>query len=65
LIYDPIDLRLSLAKNIDIRIPKANLDLFPELETYLGKPLEIRGWASRSKQHFSILIQHPSAIIVL
>jgi endonuclease YncB( thermonuclease family) len=57
--------RLSLAKNIDIRIPKANLDLFPELETYLGKPLEIRGWASRSKQHFSILIQHPSAIIFL
>jgi len=57
--------RLILSKNIDIRIPMANLDLFPELETYLGKSLEIRGWASRSKQHFSILVTHPSAIIVL
>jgi endonuclease YncB( thermonuclease family) len=57
--------RLTLAKNIDIRIPMANLDLFPALDSYLGKPLEIRGWASRSKQHFSILVQHPSAIILL
>jgi endonuclease YncB( thermonuclease family) len=57
--------RLILEKNIDIRIPMANLDLFPALESYLGKPLEIRGWASRSKQHFSILVQHPSAIILL
>lgn len=56
--------RLVLNKNVDIRIPMANLDLFPELKTYLGKPIEIRGWASRSKQHFSILIRHPSAIIV-
>lgn len=56
--------RLTLAKNIDIRIPMANLDLFPALESYLGKPLEIRGWVSRSKQHFSILISHPSAILI-
>jgi len=56
--------RLVLSKNIDIRIPIANLDLFPALESYLGKPLEIRGWASRSKQHFSILIRHPSAILL-
>jgi micrococcal nuclease len=55
--------RLMLSQNVDIRIPMANLDLFPELETYLGKSLEIRGWASRSKQHFSILVTHPSAII--
>ncbi len=57
--------RLTLDKNVDMRIPVANLDLFPKLETYLGKPLEIRGWASRSKQHFSILVNHPSAIIFL
>ena len=57
--------RLVLSKNVDIRIPMANLDLFPELESYLGKPLEIRGWASRSKQHYSILVSHPSSIIIL
>ena len=57
--------RLTLNKNVDVRIPIANLELFPDLETYLDKPLEIRGWASRSKQHFSILVRHPSAIIFL
>jgi len=57
-------IRLILSKNIDLRIAKANLHLFPELETYLNKPLEVRGWASRSKQKFSILIHHPSAIII-
>lgn len=57
--------RLFLSENVDVRIPIANLELFPKLETYLGKPLEIRGWASRSKQHFSILVNHPSAIIFL
>jgi len=57
--------RLTLSKNADIRIPIANLELFPDLETYLDKSLEIRGWASRSKQHFSILVRHPSAIIFL
>lgn len=57
--------RLMLADNVDIRIPKTNLALFPDLESYLNKPLEIRGWASRSKQHFSILVSHPSSIIFL
>ena len=55
--------RLVLTEKVDIRIPKANLDLFPELTEYLNKPLEIRGWASRSKDTFSILVRHPSAII--
>ena len=57
--------RLILNKNVDIRIPKDNLDLFPELTEYLGRSLEIRGWASRTKSHFSILVRHPSAIILL
>lgn len=56
-------IRLVLSKHVDIRISKDNLDLFPDLESYLGKPLEIRGWASRSKTHYSILVRHPSAII--
>ena len=57
--------RLRLSENVDIRIPMANLALFPDLETYLDRPLEIRGWAARSKQQFSILVRHPSAIIFL
>lgn len=57
--------RLILNNKVDIRIEKDNLDLFPDLENYLGKALEIRGWASRNKDHYSILVRHPSAIIVL
>ncbi|OUR72024.1 nuclease [Methylophaga sp. 41_12_T18] len=56
--------RLMLSKNVDLRIAKTNLHLFPELETYLNQALEVRGWASRSKQKFSILVHHPSAIII-
>ncbi|NQZ53366.1 MAG: thermonuclease family protein [Piscirickettsiaceae bacterium] len=56
---------LILSKDVDIRIPKENLDLFPELELYLGEELEVRGWASRNKEHYSILVRHPSAIIFL
>jgi len=58
-------IRLVLNDKVDVRIPKENKALFPELETYLGKALEIRGWASRSKSHYSILIRHPSALIFL
>jgi len=57
--------RLILNEKVDIRIPKENLELFPDLDSYIGKQLEIRGWASRSKGHYSILIRHPSAIIFL
>lgn len=57
--------RLIINEHVDIRIPKQNLALFPTLESYLDKPLEIRGWASRNKNHFSILVRHPSAILFL
>ena len=58
-------IRLILTDKVDIRIPKDNVTLFPKLETYIGKSLEIRGWASRSKGHYSILVRHPSAIVLL
>ena len=55
--------RLILNDKVDVRIAMANLDLFPDLKRYLGRSLEIRGWASRKKDHYSILVRHPSAII--
>lgn len=57
--------RLILNDKVDIRIAIAHLALFPDLKNYLAKPLEIRGWASKNKGHYSILVRHPSAIIVL
>ncbi|MEI2768729.1 MAG: thermonuclease family protein [Nitrosomonas sp.] len=56
--------RLLINDKIDIRISNQNLKAFPPLSKYLGKPLEIRGWVSRNNDHYTMLIQHPSSLIV-
>lgn len=56
--------RLLINDKIDIRIANNNLKAFPPLSTYLGKSLEIRGWVSRNNDHYTMLIQHPSSLIV-
>ncbi|MCC7092369.1 MAG: thermonuclease family protein [Nitrosomonas sp.] len=55
--------RLIINDKTDIRIANANLHLFPELTGYLGKSIEARGWVSRNKDYYTILIGHPSALI--
>lgn len=55
--------RLVFSDRVDVRIANQHLNLFPALKTYVGKPLEIRGWVSRSKGQYSIQIQHPSALV--
>lgn len=57
--------RLIFSDQIDVRIPRANLVLFPDLTSYLGKKIEIRGWPSRRKDHYSILVRHPSSLRLL
>jgi endonuclease YncB( thermonuclease family) len=57
--------RLVFTDKIDIRIANINLNLFPALASYLGKSIEMRGWVGRNKDHYTMLIQHPSAIVVL
>ncbi|WP_170841582.1 thermonuclease family protein [Nitrosomonas aestuarii] len=49
---------------VNIRIAKDHHRHFPELDTYLGKTLEVRGWTSRRNKKFSILVHHPSALIL-
>ena len=56
--------RLLFNDKIDIRIANSNIRLFPDLATYVGKKLEIRGWVARNKDSYTLLIQHPSALIV-
>jgi len=56
--------RLLINDKIDIRVANNNLKAFPPLSTYLGKSLEIRGWVSRNNDHYTMLIQHPSSLIV-
>ncbi len=54
--------RLIYSEQVDVRIARENLDLFPDLTTYLGRDTEIRGWPSRRQGHYSILVRHPSAL---
>ncbi len=56
---------LALSDHVDFRIERANLDLFPNLQGYVGKEVELRGWLNRSKERFSMLIRHPSSIKML
>ena len=56
--------RLIFNDKTDFRIANKHLHLFPKLDTYLDKSLEIHGWMSRKRNRYSILIQHPSALIL-
>jgi endonuclease YncB( thermonuclease family) len=53
---------LGFSDQIDARIERKWLFLFPDVNDYLGKTIEVRGWLNHSKRHFSMLIRHPSAI---
>ena len=56
---------LNFSKHLSARIAKKNLPLFPDLQVYENKQIEIRGWLTRSKQKFSMLLRHPSSIKIL
>jgi micrococcal nuclease len=47
-----------------VRIPRANLSFFADVMTYIGKEVEIRGWVSRRGKMRSVLVRHPSALLV-
>ncbi|MDI1231062.1 MAG: thermonuclease family protein [Methylobacter sp.] len=53
---------LEFSDAFEARIERKWLDLFPDVNSYLGKTVEVRGWLSKSKGHLSMLIRHPSAI---
>lgn len=53
---------LEFSPKLQARIEKQWLTLFPDLNKYLGKTLEIRGWLNKNRGGWSMLIRHPSAI---
>ncbi len=53
---------LEFSDTFEARIESQWLDLFPDVNSYLGKTVEVRGWLNKSKGHLSMLIRHPSAI---
>ncbi len=53
---------LVFSDSFSLQIKNKALELFPKLESYIGKKVEVRGWISKRKQHYSMFIRHPSAI---
>jgi len=53
---------LEFSDAFEARIESKWLDLFPNVNDYLGETIEVRGWLNKSKGHLSMLIRHPSAI---
>jgi micrococcal nuclease len=53
---------LVFSGRFEARIERRWQSIFPDVNDYLGKTLEVRGWLSKSRNHFSLLIRHPSAI---
>lgn len=56
---------LKVNNNVSLRIAKKQQALFPPLDEYLNQPLEVRGWMSKRGDHYSLFVQHPSAIVRL
>ena len=56
---------LEFSDAFQVRIEKKWLSLFPDLDSYRGKSLEVRGWLNKNQGGWSMLIRHPSAMKVL
>ena len=53
---------LVFSSQFEARIDRKWLSLFPDINSYLGKTVEARGWLSKNRKQFSLFIRHPSAI---
>lgn len=58
-------IRLEFTPKLYVAIPKSDLKWFPSPYAYLGAKVEVRGWPARRGQKTSILVRHPSALLVL
>lgn len=49
---------------VSVSIEPTSLLLFPTLESYIGKNVEVRGWVKRSRDRFYVVVRHPADIRV-
>lgn len=54
---------LKFSNKFEARIEKQGLSMFPDLNSYRGQVVELRGWLNKYKDGYSMLIRHPSAIV--
>ncbi|WP_374089166.1 thermonuclease family protein [Methylomicrobium lacus] len=55
---------LKFSDQFEVRIEKMALPLFPDLSRYLGQAVEVRGWLNKNKGGYSMLVRHPSAVVL-
>jgi len=48
-----------------LKIAKKSLGLFPDMNNYMGKKIEVRGWINKHKKNYSMFIRYPGAIVLL
>ncbi|MGZ8190148.1 MAG: thermonuclease family protein [Methylococcaceae bacterium] len=53
---------LKFTDRFEARIERKWSSLFSDIDTYKGQTVEVRGWLNKNKQHYSLLLRHPSAI---
>jgi len=53
---------LVFSSQFEARIERHWQFLFPDVNDYSGRTVEVRGWLNKNKNHFSLLIRHPGAI---
>ena len=58
----PKSIYLVFSGRFEARIERKWQFLFSDVNNYLGKTIEVRGWLNKNKKHFSLVIRHPTAI---
>jgi len=53
---------LNVTDSFALKVDRKAQSLFPKLDSYIGKSIEVRGWINKHKNHYSLFMRHPSAI---
>lgn len=56
---------LQLSDLFEARIERRWLSLYPDVDDYQGKTVEVRGWMTNHKHRLEMLVRYPSAIKIL
>lgn len=56
---------LQFANDFGVKVENNSLTLFPDLHTYVGKQVEVRGWINKQQQRYALLVRHPADIKIL
>ncbi len=59
------NLYLKFSDNFAIKIPRQYQHLFPSFNHFLGQNVEARGWLSKSRYGYRLMIRHPADLLIL